>query len=440
MAGLRRKPGRSLPDWIPTRVSQLSPLLTVHANETSHRVVELTNTLEGDNYMPRKPALGNPDFARNAVAYMRAHGYSTHEIADTLQLSESLVWRLRKEAQDAGELINVEKLKKELEPAEEDEIQELIRGKDSKKELEELLERDAQRHINVAVYLPRHDDAETTLNKFGRWAARIIKPMLEDKNVRVVGTAFGRAVYDTMVEGLRQCCDAPRKDNPIQFFPIRGDALVPHGLTTSSSIAWHLDQIVNGGSGEAKQHWQSLVAVPPAIPGELAPKERYAFKKYLHELPGFSKCYPADVDPPGERPGLIDIADLLVTSLGPPVPESKYTEQMFTFAGFDLKRDFLAGDLAGIPILNEGAEKHRREVKDFEENRLLGAKSEDFRRVAESGRVVVLAARQVTRADCLREVCRQRLVSHVCIDRDIASALRDKLRRSSRQTTKKSRP
>jgi len=242
-----------------------------------------------------------------------------------------------------------------------------------------------------------------------------------DIKIQNVAVAYGTAVH-SLLSGLDEISPIPfRRDSPITCIPLRGDAGL-EAMNNPSVLAYNLSQTVNG-PGTDRRYWRSPTAVPPVMPNPSKFKLRgqvlrETLEAYLRLFPDYTECFGTE--------GLLIDTQLIITSVGPPHPVSRITQWMFELAGFDVKALPLAGDIAGIPILDStrATELQRKRIERFEAESLIGATSATFQgTIHRGGRVVVVVIGDTTRALCLLEIVRRNMATDILIDKPVAKEL-----------------
>jgi len=360
--------------------------------------------------MPRPPKI-RPDLMRALVAYMLSGGYRHKEIAHRLRISPSYVSKLAAEVAERGWLRSVHNLSSR----QIDEVTGHLHRAGVVGKIAEQL--GAASPIPVEVHLC---DSGTS---FGPSAAVHLHRLLKS-GANIVGVAYGSTLGAT-VDGLLSL--GRKLPERLAFLPLRGDALIANPSYTPSAIAHRLAQ-AQPKQDAGRQY--ALSGVPPVVPSVFrTPSQRKAFDAYVELVGDYERIFVGRRD---ARP-LIKSVDAIVTSVGPSIAVSEYTGRLYDLAefrptGLGTEACALVGDLAGIPILRSGdhSKEVQQQVRAFED-RLLGVKREDFRRVAAHGIVCVLASGDVARVPCLIELARQGLMTHLLVDSPIAAELRDRL-------------
>lgn len=373
--------------------------------------------------MPHGKLIRDREALTLAVAIMLGQGKSVARVSDLLGVSQKSIYRLRAEAIGKGWLVSAEVFTgKDVPP-------ELLRAADERIGVRDLVEplSNALEHLAgfpVAVHIcgaSRTIGRRPAMVESGRNAAAYLKQLLMDSNIKTVAVAYGTAVH-SLLAGLREISPLPfRGDMPITCIPLRGDPGLD-AINTPSALAWNLSQTVNVVNTDLR-YWRSPTAVPPVMPDPSKfnlPRHvlRETLETYLRLFPDYSECFGPE--------GLINHTQLIITSVGPPNPVSRITQWMFQLAGFQAKELPLAGDVAGIPILDStrATDLQRKSVERFEAESLIGATSSTFyATIGAGGRVVVVVFADTTRAQCLLEIIQRRMATDVLIDKPVAKEL-----------------
>ena len=300
--------------------------------------------------------------------------------------------------------------------------EEKIGNKDILPELAQSLERVAGYAVGVHISNTGSlTQPERQMAAAGLDAAPFLKRLITNPEVSTVAVAYGSTLR-CLLDGLRNISPIPiRPDSPITCVPMRGDAGLdlPDSPTPLSRL---LSEIVNGPNPNGR-YWRAPTAIPPVRPSldrfGLGPRVAgEVLESYYRLFTDFADCFsPAGI---GARPNLV------ISAVGPPLPVSSITRWIFELAGFDASSLPLAGDLAGLPILDnrEVIGKHVKAVAKYERERIIGLRSVSLRRIVrDGGRVLAVAFRDLSRCRCLWEAVRQALVSDVIVDRPIAKEL-----------------
>jgi hypothetical protein len=366
------------------------------------------------------------EMARVLAAMRFGAGDSVAEIAKLLKVSEKSVYKLRSEAIDKKMLARADIFNpKDVPPgvllAAECEVEKRRGSRDELLvRLRTALSIEAGFEVRVRICGSNPTlESRLSLTVIARNAAPYLKELLINRDVHTAAVAYGSAVRSLLVE-LRKISEVPfRRANPVTCVPLRGDAGLG-AVDTPSVLAHYLCETLNGVDTD-ERHWRAPTATPPVLPDPRKFKLggrvlAETLKTYLGLFPDGEECF-------GEMGLIRRDVQLVVTSVGPPLPVSPITQWIFDLAGFDTRTLPLVGDVAGIPILDSrrDTEAQRASVTRFEEESLIGATSTTFREtISRGGRVVAVVFDDVTRARCLLEMVRKGMATDLLVDRRVA--------------------
>lgn len=403
--------------------------------------------------MPRERKLDKRAMLEAArLASMKAR---QHKIAEILGISPSAVSKLLKKAMAEGYL-QLQFLPKDLSEEEIREIEARIRPQELKEHLHRLA-RDSRAPVprpEVRVFESATEEVMSSeawsfrLEQFGQSASSYIQGLLLQSEV--CGVSWGETLASVVRALDKPGNPAPRREAPIHFVPLCGEALdsAPKRVN-SSSLAHRLDEIMNGPQSQCRSLWLAGVpALVPDITDGFTPNELAAIQKYIRHIRAYREIF-------GEAPGSscrdgwsdrapkrsrclpwIERLDTILTSVGPAERPLGYGgKELLKSAGLTIEeaRHLILGDISGILIKRPDLSAEDRNRVDKINERWTGIKERHLRRCAEeatrNGRAgVVLVAIGSNKAPFVYEAVKLGLANHLVVDQHLASALQQEFR------------
>jgi DNA-binding transcriptional regulator LsrR (DeoR family) len=383
------------------------------------------------------------------AAYLTAeYRYSQEDIAELLGVSQSMVSRALGHARaikcleettrfvrpaDFGDerMRDLEQLEEYAELA--DGLKGLKPG--SGAGLRELRVFDAGTEMQSARHI---EDAQ---RRFGTAAARRVAELLS--RATLIGVAWGSTLsrlIDALVSLGYAWPDAPgRRIIPVSAEPMR----FAHNEYTSSTLARRLDAIMNGEAG-AERRLRALTGVPALIPSDLSrilPETRKLPKEARDDLPQILRSF-FEVSSSayreifsGDDPLIARLS--VLTSVGTSdKPMGFCKDDLLKFSGLETRslQRLVVGDIGGVLLARPGLSAKDAGQVDKLNDLWTGMRREHLtaiaRRAQQSGEPgIILVAIGASRSAVVCEALAQGLCTELIIDRTLARALPDELRR-----------
>ncbi|MFN7937900.1 MAG: sugar-binding domain-containing protein [Bryobacteraceae bacterium] len=367
---------------------------------------------------------------RQIAALLHADGKSNKEIGTRLNLSESAISKVIRDCYTEGLL----SIRFRTEGLSAREIQILRAEAGLKNKLTErlrLVPKDTSAVVTEPdVMIIDSGSAQTTargwtlrLDAFSKGASQEVMKLILRSGI--VGVSWGRTLA-TVVRAMRELPPATAH-TPIQFIPLCGEMLEgPPRKTSSSTLAYRLDETVNTAAPHLHAHW--LAGVPSHLPLHFPKQKAGIIAEYIHSLPAYRAIF-GDAQKPKHVP-LAERADMILTSCGPEDRPLGYdADRWFDSTGISVRdaRAFIAGDISGNLLGNSRAAgkappKVERKIAELNEA-WLGAKLHHLRACArralnEDLPGVVLCAIGANKAGTVREIVRLGLANRILLDGD----------------------
>jgi DNA-binding transcriptional regulator LsrR (DeoR family) len=366
-----------------------------------------------------------------AAAYLSSQGEKQTDIAAKLGVNQSEVSRLLHRARDvkhwlkeAAPVLTLTKEAEALWPEAQARFAKYLSRDDLLKRLRALdaSGRDRLRVVTVVRGNPANFHPSVT---------EAIKDVL--RRGSVVGVTWGRTVRN-LVDLLKETIREPiRPGDPVQFVPLCGEPLkerrdVSH--YSSSMLASELHELTNGQTDTSPP---SLAGVPAFIPLAYRPEEVKVIRRFIAQVAGYSIVF-------GEgrgRPGKVDEADTMLSSLGVADKEHRGVFLSERVALGDISEEELAatmvGDVGGVIIPAGGPLGKRQEgrLREMGERwtglklKHLEACADEAARTGRPGVVVLSRGSPCPgeRARVVRRLVEMGLVNELIIDDELAAAL-----------------
>jgi len=370
-------------------------------------------------------------FAAQKAAYLLCERHFTqHQIADFMEVSQSMVSRLLARAEDAGWLERRYRfVPKGLPDSRLDELQRLAEPKG----LIELLARLAPdnrvrvRAPHVVESGPRGDSPrafERRLKVFGRSAAVVVAELLARS--KTFGVTWGRTISH-VVDSLDDALKARSLDHHIQFVPLCGEP-THHSSDrdTSSHVVERLHRVLQPDQLPPP----SLTGVPALISRRFRGSDERGIRKFVAQSASHRVVF-------GDRSPLINQVDSLLTSVGTAErPLGFIHDELLregSLPGRRLTRETLgplvAGDIGGVLIPRRTLNAAGRREVDSLNAMWTGMKRAHLERIAKNAArdnhpgVIVVSVGGADRAEIIAEALRCGLVNELIIDRELVGAL-----------------
>ena len=367
---------------------------------------------------------------RQIIALMHTEGKNNKEISAALSLSESAVSKAIRECYDEGLL----SIRFRTDGIAANELERLRAEAGLKNQFTGQIRR-LSKDSSAVVTEPEVlvFDSGSTETTPRAWATRLetfSKPVSQEVlrlvlRSRTVGTSWGRTLA-TIVRSMRELPQA-LSHPPIQFVPLCGEMLEgPPRKTSSSSLAYRLDEIVNSQAPHLHGHW--LAGVPSHLPIHFSKSKATIIAEYIRSLPAYRIVFGEQKKP--KQAAMVDKVDMILTSCGPKDRPLGYdAARWFAATGIPEKdaRTYVAGDISGN-LLRDSRVSARApgkvESKIAQVNEAwLGVNLNHLRacaRRALNGQLpgVVLCCIGANKAGTVREIVRLGLANRILLDWD----------------------
>ena len=377
---------------------------------------------------PKKP---DRDFAAQKAAYLFCERQLTQQqIAEFLEVSQSLVSRLLAKAEDEGWLERKYRfVPKGLSPAREEELRRVAEPKGLVELLAGLTSDNGVRvrAPHVVESGPGGTSArafERRFKAFGRSVGVVLMDVLASSDT--FGVTWGRTISH-VVDSL---ADIPRPQatgRPIRFVPVCGEPLdQASNRDTSSHLVERLHRLLQPGAPPPP----SLTGVPALISRNFRGADERGIRKFVTHAASYRVVF-------GKRSPLINQVDSLLTSVGAAEHPMGFIHDELLRAGSTpgrrLTKDTLArlvaGDIGGVLIPRRDLDAAGRKEVESLNAMWTGMKRQHLERIARHAvrsdhpGVIAVSMGGTNRAEVIAEALRCGLVNELIIDRELAGAL-----------------
>jgi DNA-binding transcriptional regulator LsrR (DeoR family) len=371
-----------------------------------------------------------------AAAYLAGEGKLQKEIADQLNLSQTLVSRMLAKAKNLYWREEVTFLRDKIDAQTSRELLDRIGRNDLARRLSELSQRHASRPGPVLRVFGGEKGANDKARsfQFAREAAPYVKGLLE--RAGTCGVTWG-GMLGHVLEALRTLAiPAPWKQPNLEIVPLCGEPLGDEPTTfSSSSISHELGKLVNGDHYNAR-----YIGMVPAFLPDFEEEEIHTIWKLIGLVNHYVEIFGTPESKPGPVPPLAERLDMILTSVGPASEPLGFLKGRLLATGkvtTEELKDLIVGDIGGVCI--ERAHLSKRPMGRLESvtKRWTGLKFKHLdacaARAAEARAAqqdpltgmpgVVVVSRGAKRAELVYEAVKRGLVNHLVIDQELAEEL-----------------
>lgn len=371
------------------------------------------------------------DFAAQKAAYLLCERHFTQQqIADFMEVSQSMVSRLLARAEDGGWLERRYRfMPKGLPESRLEELQRLAEPKGLMELLATLApdNRVRVRPPHVVESGPRGDSTrafERRLKTFGRSSSVVLAELVAQS--RTFGVTWGSTISH-VVDSLADAWGSRTLDHPLQLVPLCGEPLhQASDRDTSSHLVQRLHRILQ----PTQPPPPSLTGVPALIARMFRGADERGIRKFVAYAASYRVVF-------GDRSPLINQVDSLLTSVGTADRPLGFIHDELLRAGsrkgHRLTRESLgrlvAGDIGGVLIPRRTLDAAGRREVDSLNEMWTGMKRAHLERIAKNAArgnhpgVIVVSIGGTGRAEIIAEALRCGLVNELIIDRELIGAL-----------------
>jgi DNA-binding transcriptional regulator LsrR (DeoR family) len=377
-----------------------------------------------------------------AVAYLHTTGMRQVDIAEFLNITQTMASRLLREVK--GSYTQHVFLENKLDDATWKRVKHLCRPNRIIAVVEQLAT--AAMKDPPQVHLVSFGDQEGGSHSersgtFASHAAPIVRELLLHVSTRV-GVAWGMTLWRT-TQALRAFVGQRplRPSNPLEFVPLCGDPLIDPSMEpadfTSSRIASDLKVIVNG-QDSGTSLWLGLV--PAFLPHSFNATESAVIDRLIDLVPQYAHIFgprseeaKRKSDP--RQPKIVEQLDMILTGIGSadkPVNFGKSALLDITENEVERLKSSIHGDIGGVllsrrastgiaedPLIDDLNRRWTGLRRSHLETCVARARRRSSSKPSSPGVCVLCYGRE--RAAALVECIRQGLVNHIIIDSDLAS-------------------
>ena len=383
---------------------------------------------------PRKES---KDEALGKVSVLAGHGLTQAQIASQLGISQPTVNRLVRESVKRKWLRNSATCL--LSPLRQKAIESLLFASNLPEQLAKFAGDKAPCTLRVfhsgnhSESLTEDQSYQLRRQSFAPLVADYLgSQVLSQKQLRVLGVAWGGTLLAAINALGGATEDNPREHGKLKILPICGDSPEVQRNTriSSSSLAGNLGEIINGDSESP----YSFSGIPATIPHKFFKRDGAQAKTIKEYLKSTSKGYRTVFSSSKRARALIEDTDMILTAVGQTNPDrAPWLEDACEFAGGNLEhiRQATAGNIGGLFIPKIGASVDDKEIVKQLNRGWTGVRLPHIKHCAEKARAKglpgVTAVVVGEKVDIVMACVAQGLINTLLVDHVFAGRLSKKL-------------